>query len=85
MGYVAARRVLGRAKTVILKRVVWFSLLLGAVFGVQSNRGKPTSGPKWPRARRLLSYVASMAGGFVAYVGNVASQCVAMSAIWHPK
>ena len=32
-----------------------------------------------------LSYISSMAGGYVAYVGHVASQCVAMSAIWHPK
>ena len=49
------------------------------------TQGKPTYCSPGPRARRLLSYIGVLARGWAAYVGHVAPQCGALSAIWFPQ
>ena len=54
-------------------------------FGGGPRLGKPTSWCIGPSRAKLLSYIGVLARGWAAYVGHVAPQCVAMSAIWVPK
>ena len=53
----------------------------GVSFGGGSEVGKRSGGCIGPRARRLFSYIGVLARGWAAYVGYVAPQRVAMSAV----
>ena len=53
----------------------------GVSNGGGSKGGKPSGGCIGPRARRLFSYIGVLARGWAAYVGYVAPQRVAMSAV----
>ena len=58
-----------------------FKVPNGVSFGGGSKVGKPSGGCIGPRARRLFSYIGVLARGWAAYVGYVAPQRVAMSAV----
>ena len=53
----------------------------GVSFGGGPKLGKRSGGCIGPRARRLFSYIGVLARGWAAYVGYVAPQRVAMSAV----
>ena len=53
----------------------------GVSLGGGSKLGKLSGWPTGSRARRLFSYIGVLARGWAAYVGYVAPQRVAMSAV----